>query len=162
MASRTLEQLIILTARQTGFPVVDDAFNSSGNTTTTGVADNLKIYPDNTFIGQHLYLNSGSPTITAHLVKAFTQSSGTLEWYTALGAAPDSIQFLILPFARNTVVDAIVDTVNRLHDEGSLVRQIVSTGLVSGSPLYNAGWDYWTSSSVVDGWARNGSGTVAR
>lgn len=162
MASRTLLQLVILTARQTRLEVVDGTFNGSGNTTTTGQVTALENKTDSRYIGQHLYIDGGTPTIRSHVVKDFTRSDGELTWYAALGAAPDSLDFLILPYSRDEIVNNIVDAVNRLHDEGVMVRQIVSEGLVGGSPLYNAGWDYWTSSSVVDGWAANGSGTVAR
>ena len=34
--------------------------------------------------------------------------------------------------------------------------------MVAGSPLYNNSFDYWTSTSTPDGWARNGSSTLSK
>lgn len=162
MASRTALQIIILTNQQTGLEVIDGTFNGSGNTTTTGQVTALQNRPDASFIGRHLYIDGGSPTIREHVLKNSTQSSGELTWYAALGAAPDSLDFLVLPFSRTDTLNAIVDTVLTLHDEGALVRPVMSWGMVGGSPLYNAGWDYWTGTNTVDGWAKNGTGTVER
>lgn len=162
MASRTLLQLISLTNKQTGIEVVDATFNSSGNTTTSGQVTALVNRADNEFIGRHIYIDGGSPTIREHRIKDFSRSDGELTWRAAIGAAPDDLDFLILPFSRTATVDAIVDAILLLHDEGALIRPLVSWGMVGGSPLYNAGWDYWTGANAVDGWAANGSGTVER
>ena len=50
---------------------------------------------------------------------------------------------------------AISDAVLELYDMGTLTRLFYSQ-MMGGSPVYNADWGYWTSSSVVDGWTLSG------
>ena len=159
---RTVIQLIVLAAKQTALDVIDDTADASGGGTTTLLDAALKKYPDNYFIARHLYIDGGSPTIRSNIITDFTQSTGTVTFRVALGAAPDSLDYLILPFARDDILDAITDAILELHDQGDLVREFELSGIVGGSPLYNAGFDYWDSATVVNGWARNGTGTIAR
>lgn len=150
--ARTVLNVIETVSRKTGLGFFDGAFESSGNTTTTGVDNTLKNEPTNKFTGKHIYIDGGSPTERNLVARLFTQSSGTLTWNLALGAAPDSLAFMILPFSKPIIEDAIQRAALILHDRGLLIQPARSTGFVSGSPLYNAGWDYWTSTTAVDGW----------
>lgn len=159
--SRTLLQLIVHTAQQTGLSVEDRAFDASGNTTTTGRVDALKRWSDNKFNGWHLYVDGGSPTLRELVVTDFGQSNGELTWQPALGAAPNSLDFLLTLWSRSDLVNAIQQAILELHDRGLLVRRFEMLGLVGGSPLYNAGFDYWTSASALDGWAAT-TATLAR
>ena len=96
MASRTALQLIILANQQTGLEVVDGTFNASGNTTSSGQVTALENQPDTRYIGRHLYIDGGSPTVRSHIIKNSTQVDGEVTWHAAIGAAPDSLDFLIL------------------------------------------------------------------
>jgi hypothetical protein len=160
--ARTLLQLIEQTAIRSQLPFFNGTANSSGGSTTTIVDDELKRFSDNRWNNHQLYIDGGSPTIRNLICTDFTSSSGTVTFTPTIGAAPNSLDFMILPFDRDTIVNEIVNAVLKLHNMSWLTRPVEVVGLVTGSPLYNAGFDYWTGANTVDGWARNGSGTVER
>lgn len=158
--ARTLAQVRQLTAQQLGLLYISGTADAGGSTTTL-VDDPLKVYPNDRLIGFHILLTSGSPTLTELQITDFVSSSGTATFSPALGAAPDALTYEVLPFSGTDMLRAIQDSALGLYDRGLLVRQFWLR-LAAGSPIYNSDWSYWTSTTVVDGWARNGSGTLAK
>jgi hypothetical protein len=141
---------------------VNDTFNSSGHTATAFVADILERWADSSFYGKHLYIDGGTPSRRDHIITASSQTDGQLSVRPGTAAVPNSLTFMILAASRQDIVDYLTAAILELHDNGDLVREFEMRGLVGGSPLYNAGFDYWTSSTTPHGWSRNGSATLAR
>lgn len=135
---------------------------SSGNTVGSVKSDDLKRFNDNEIIGKYFYFTSGTPSPDSAVIKDFTNSTGVALIRPELAAAPDSEAFTLLPYRKSDIEDAIADATFTLHDNGDLIREILMYGVVSGSPIYNAGFDYWTSATTPDGWERNGSATLAK
>lgn len=133
----------------------------TGGSTTTLKDSILQVYPDDRLNGAHILLTSGSPSDTELQVTDFVSSTGLATFKPTLGAAPDALTYEVLPFSGTNMLRAIQDAALEAYDTGLLVRQFW-VRLVAGSPLYNSDWSYWTSTTVVDGWARNGTGTIAR
>lgn len=160
--SRTVLQCMAITARQFGHPWPITGTADSGGSTTVLRDSILKTYPDDWLNGAWIHLTSGSPSLTELLVTDFDgTTNGDATFKPALAAAPDTLTYNIYPYSPTEVQNALQDACLELYDRGLLTRQFWMR-MVGGSPLYNADWSYWTSSSVVDGWARNGSGTIAR
>ena len=141
---------------------INDTFDSSGNTTTSFYASVLERWGDNEFYGKHVYIDGGSPSRRDHIVTDSDQSDGSVSVRPGVTSAPNSLTFLIMGASRDSIVSYLTSAILELHDRGNLVREFELRGLVGGSPLYNAGFDYWTSSATPHGWARNGSATLAR
>ena len=135
---------------------------SSGNSVSQVLSTNLQRFNDDEIIGKHLYWSSGSPSPDTTVVTDFTQNTGAASIRPDLASAPNSQAFYVLPYRKDIIEDAIADAIYTLHDTGDLIREIQMFGVVAGSPIYNAGFDYWTSSTTPDGWSRNGSATLAK
>lgn len=158
--ARTLTQIRQLTAQLLGLVYVSGTADSGGSTTT--LKDSLlESYEDDTLIGYHIYLTSGSPSLTELVISDSVKSTGVVTTFPTLGAAPDTLTYEVLPFSATAFLRAAQEAVNELYDRGLLVRPLIHR-IIAGSPLYNSDWSYWTSSTAVDGWALNGSGTLAR
>lgn len=149
--SRTYQQIRRLTAQQTGLLWLTGTADASGSTTSILQADALTEHGDDRLNGFHILLTSGSPSYTELHIKDFYQTDGQARFEPELSAAPDSLTFEILPFSGTDFLRAITDAIYTCYDEGWLRRQVWMR-LVGGSPLYNADFSYWTSSSAVDGW----------
>ena len=160
--SRTYTQLFSMIGRQFGHPWPVTGTADTGGSTTVLRDAQLKLYPDDWFNGAWIYLTSGSPTFTELLCTDFDgTTNGDLTLKPTLGAAPDTLTYSILPFSQTEILRSLTDALLELYDRGLLVRQF-SIRMMGGSPLYNADWSYWTSSTTPDGWARAGTGTIAR
>lgn len=158
--ARTRTQIRQLTANQLGLRFTTGTADSGGSTTT--LKDTvLQAYNDDTLIGAFIFLTSGSPTFTEMVITTNAQSTGVATFRPTLGAAPDTLTYEILPFTATDIHQAMDEATLKLYDQGWLIRKFTSY-LMGGSPLYNADWSYWTSASVVDGWTRGGTGTIAR
>lgn len=149
--ARTYAQLRTLTIQQTGLTYITGTAASSGSTTNILRAAALTRYDDKRLVGHHILLTSGSPTFTELFIKDNFQLDGDLLFRPELSAAPDSLTFEIMPFSGTDVLRALQDAILRLYDSGTLSRDFWMR-IVGGSPIYNADFSYWTSSSVVDGW----------
>ena len=160
---RTLLQVVQKVAR-----IIDPKYhttgttNSSGNTVAQAKTDALARFNDNQLIGKHMYWTGGTPSPDSVVIHDFAQSTGLTQWRPDLVAVPNSEAFNIFPYRKSQMEDAITDAIYDLHDSGDLVRKVLMHGFVAGSPIYNAGFDYWTSSSTPDGWSKAGSGTIAK
>jgi hypothetical protein len=157
--ARTYEQIRQLTAKQTGLKFVTGTSDSGGGTTVLTDAA-LTRYANHEFDGHHLLLLTGSPIYTELFITDFFQNEGDVQFRPEEGAAPDDLNYEILPFSGTDFLRAIQDSILILYDEGVLSRNF-NMGMVGGSPIYNADFSYWTSSSVVDGWTATSS-TVGR
>jgi len=158
--ARTYTQLRGLTIQQTGLLYVTGTAASSGSTTNILRAAALTRYDDKRLVGHHILLTSGSPTFTELFIKDNFQLDGDLLFRPELGAAPDSLTFEIMPFSGTDVLRALQDAILKLYDSGTLSRDFWMR-MLGGSPIYNADFSYWTSSTAVDGWTAT-STSVAR
>ncbi len=152
MAGRTRTQLRQLTARQIGLDVYRTGTADSSGSTTTLLDAPLKLFPDDYFNTAYIYLTSGSPSATELYITDFVQSTGVATFTPTLSAAPDTLTYEILPFSPTLIHQTIDDVLTELAQEHVLEREFWIRGIVIGSPIYNAGCDYWTSSSVLDGY----------
>lgn len=160
---RTLIQVITKIAEITDpkhfFSGTTDA---SGNLVGAILDADLARFNNKAIVGKSLYWTSGTPSPDSTIVTDFTQSTGKALIRPDLAAAPDSEAFLVLPYRKQMIEDAIADAIYELYETGELVREVLMYGFVAGSPIYNAGFDYWTSATTPDGWAANGSATLAK
>ena len=158
--SRTYEQIRQLTARQTGLFFTTGTADSSGGQTTALRDDALSRYGDDRLNGLHLLLTSGSPTYNELFIRDFFQADGDVLFRPELAGAPDSLTYEILPFSGTQFLEAIQAAILELYDRGLLARHFWMRAM-GGSPLYNADFSYWSSSTAIDGWTASTS-SVAR
>lgn len=146
------------TARQIGLNVYKTGTAESSGSTTTGLQDNSRrLEADDFFSGAFLRLVSGSPSETDLMITS--NSDGLLSLRPALAAAPDSLQYEILPVHADTIHDALSDAFSDLHQRQILTRPHLYKGLVGGSPSYNADWSEWGASDPV-GYDGTGGGSA--
>jgi hypothetical protein len=136
--------------------------DSSGNAVGSVVDTGLQRFNNEQIVGKSFYFSGGTPSPDTVIVESFTQSTGKAVIRPDLAAAPNSEVFYLLPYRKSIIENAVADAIYFLHDSGDLIREILMYGYVAGSPIYNAGFDYWTSSTTPDGWSRNGSGTLGK
>jgi hypothetical protein len=164
--SRTLLQVITKVAQ-----IIDPKHYMTGTTSSSGnavgsivdiTANGLQRFNNDAIVGKHFYWSGGTPSPNTTTVTNFTQSTGKALIRPDLAAAPNSEVYYLLPYRKQLIEDAVANAIWTLHDTGDLVREILMYGYVAGSPIYNAGFDYWTSATTPDGWSRNGSATLAK
>ncbi len=157
--ARTPTQIRQLTLQQTGLRFITGTADSGGSTTT--IKDSiLQVYGNDKLIGLWTYLLDGADALTESVITDSVQSTGVATIRTTLSGAPDTDTYEISPFPATETHRAIQDAGLELYAEGYLTRKFVGY-MVAGSPIYNADWGYWTSSTTVDGWTASNS-TVAR
>ena len=159
--ARTRTQLRQLAVEQLEVPQITGTAESSGNSTSTLKDGDLQRFGDNDLIGAWLYLSSGSPTYTDVRITDNVQSTGVATFRPSLAAAPDSLTYELLPYESGAIHQAIDESLDELYDSGMLVRNLWIDHWVTGSPIYNSTFEYWTSSSAIDGWTV-GTTTVSR
>ena len=157
--AQTYEQIRQLTAKQTGLFFTSGTADSGGQTTALRDAA-LTRYGADRLNGHHLLLTSGSPTYSELFIRDFFQADGDVLFRPELAGAPDSLTYEILPFSGTDFLGAIQSSVLELYDRGLLSRHFWMS-MMGGSPLYNADFSYWTSSTAIDGWGATNS-SVAR
>ena len=157
--SRTYEQIRQLTAKQTGLFFTTGTADSGGQTTALRDAV-LTRYGDDRLNGHHVLLTSGSPTYTELFIRDFFQADGDVLFRPELAGAPDSLTYEILPFSGTQFLESIQAAILELYDRGLLSRHFWMRAM-GGSPLYNADFSYWSSSTAIDGWTASSS-SVAR
>ena len=150
--ARTRTQLRQMTVDQLEVPLITGTAESSGNSTSTLKDNDLQRFGDNDLIGAWLYLTSGSPTYTDVRITDSVQSTGVVTFRPTQAAAPDSLTFEVLPYESSAIHTAIDEAMDELYDAGVLVRNIWLDHWLTGSPVYNSTFEYWTSTSAVDGW----------
>ena len=148
--ARTYTQIRQLTVQQTGlFWLTGTADSGSGTSVLTD--DALTRYADDRLNGHHILLTSGSPTFTELFITKFFQADGDCLFRPEEGSEVDGLTYEILPFSGTDVLYAVQDSILRLYDQGLLSRHLWMR-MMGGSPIYNADFSYWTSSTAVDGW----------
>ena len=157
--SRTYEQIRQLTAKQTGLFFTTGTADSGGQTTALRDAV-ITRYGDDRLNGHHVLLTSGSPTYTELFIRDFFQADGDVLFRPELAGAPDSLTYEILPFSGTQFLESIQAAILELYDRGLLSRHFWMRAM-GGSPLYNADFSYWSSSTAIDGWTASSS-SVAR
>ena len=163
---RTLLQLITKVAQ-----LVDKDHYMTGTTSSSGnavgsVVDTnalgLQRFNNDAIVGKHFYWSGGTPSPDTTTITNFTQSTGKALIRPDLAAAPNSEVYYLLPYRKADMEEKIADAIYFLHDSGDLIREVLMYGVVAGSPIYNAGFDYWTSATTPDGWSAAGSATLAK
>jgi hypothetical protein len=157
---RTRTQIRQLTTRQLGLPIITGTADSGGSTTTLKDALILGRFYNDELAGQFIRLTSGSPTEDDLRIKTNVQSTGIATFIPTIGSAPNSLTYEVTPFPADAMHDAIDHSLMKLYDSGTLVRKLWVYG-VSNSPIYNADFSYWPSSTSVDGWTV-ATGSVAK
>lgn len=157
--ARTYTQIRQLTARQTGLLYTTGTADSGGATTVLRDAA-LTRYGDDRLNGHHLLLTSGSPTYTELFIRDFFQADGDAVFRPELAGAPDSLTYEVLPFSGTQFLECTQDAILELYDRGFLQRHLWMR-MMGGSPLYNADFSSWSSSTAIDGWTASSS-SVAR
>ena len=152
MPGRTRTQLRQLVARQFPLPFVS---GTSGTSTTSTLVDatdlpNLGQFSNDSLIGQWIYVSGGSPSTRDLRITDSVQSTGTLPFIPALAAAPSTLAYEILPASATAIHQAIDEALLALYDRGIIVRPILDRSLVSGSPIYNAGFAHWIDAVPFD------------
>ena len=157
--ARTRTQIRQLTVQQLGLPFIS---GTSGTGTTTTLVDtpDLAQYRDDALIGSWVYISDGSPNLRDLQITDSAQSTGTVTYIPALSAAPDGRTYEILPFSATAVHQSIDTSLTQLYDMGLLVREFTFRGIVVGSPLYNANFELWATTTAVDGWVSDGAGVT--
>lgn len=155
MPGRTRTQLRQLVAQQFPLPFVSGTTVVS--TTTSNLIDaantpNLGQFADDALIGQWIYVTSTTAPSTRNLrITNSVQSTGTLTFIPALAAVlPDASTYEILPASAPAIHTAIDEALLTLYDRGIIVRPILDRSLVTGSPIYNAGFAHWTDAAPAD------------
>lgn len=150
---RTKTQLRQLVAQMLGLPFISGTADSGGSTTT--LKDSLlQAWKDDEWIGWWVYL-SGTPSPSASdlQVTDSAQSTGLLTFIPALSAASDTLSYELLPFSATAIHQALDETLLHLYQTGVMGKRTRIVG-VTGSPIYNSDFGYWSGSpSIADGWS---------
>ena len=150
--ARTRTQLRQMVIDQLEVPKITGTAGGSGSSTSTMRDNDLERFGDNDLIGAWLYFSSGSPTFTDVRITDNVQSTGIVTFRPTQAAAPDLLTYEILPYESAAIHTAINEAMDELYDSSTLVRNIWLNHWLTGSPVYNSGFEYWSSASVVDGW----------
>ena len=159
--ARTRTQLRQMVVDQLEVPKITGTAGGSGSSTSTMRDNDLERFGDNDLIGAWLYFSSGSPTFTDVRITDNVQSTGIVTFRPTQAAAPDLLTYEILPYESAAIHTAINEAMDELYDGGTLVRNIWLNHWLTDSPIYNSGFEYWTSASAIDGWTV-GTTTVSR
>ena len=150
--ARTRTQLRQMVVDQLEVPKITGTAGGSGSSTSTMRDNDLERFGDNDLIGAWLYFSSGSPTHTDVRITDNVQSTGIVTYRPTQAAAPDLLTYEILPYESAAIHTAINEAMDELYDSNTLVRNIWLNHWLTGSPVYNSGFEYWSSASTVDGW----------
>ena len=150
--ARTRTQLRQMTVDQLEVPMITGTAGGSGSSTSTMRDNDLERFGDNDLIGAWLYFSSGSPTFTDVRITDNVQSTGIVTFRPTQAAAPDLLTYEILPYESSAIHTAIDEAMDELYDAGVLVRNIWLDHWLTGSPVYNSTFEYWTSTSAEEGW----------
>ena len=161
--ARTRTQLRQMVVDQLEVPKITGTAESSGSGTSTLLDKDLQRFGDNDLIGAWLYISSGSPTYKDVRITDNVQSTGVVTFRpTQISGAPDSLTYEILPYESEAIHTAINEAMDELYDSSQLVRNLWFNHWLTGSPIYNSTFEYWTSATAVDGWSVSSSDSVTR
>ena len=157
--ARTRTQIRQLTVQQLGLPFIE---GTSGTGTVTTLVDtpDLSQFRDDALIGSWIYISDGSPNFRDLQITDSAQSTGTLTFIPELSAVTSARTYEVLPFSSTAIHQSIDTSLTQLYDMGLLVREFTFRGIVVGSPLYNANFELWSTTTTVDGWGGEGAGVT--
>jgi hypothetical protein len=142
-------------------PLLTGTADGSGSTTSKLIdTPILGKYGDDFFVGAHLYLTDSALDTDEYVITDSTQSTSAVNFRPTASAVPDSKAYEILPFPATAIHQAIDIALEELYTTDKIGR---STGLTlfRDSPIYNATFDEWSTSSALNGWTVAGM-TVAQ
>lgn len=164
MATRTLTQLRQGVGRLVSprsFYGTANTLAAGGNTTTNLRDSDVRNFMVGRFANHWVLLTSGADSGVVVFCTAFTASTGdyTLTPAASASTAYDAATYEVYNFPPDLITDAINKAVRQLYPW--VARVVVDETYVTGSPLFNPGFEYWTSSSACPGWTVN-TATLAR
>jgi hypothetical protein len=152
LASRTLANLRLDVGRLVDRRYLSGASTAVGSGTLTDTSsDGPTLYPDDYFNNSWLVDSAAR----AFLITNFVQSTGVFTLRPT--ATPATGAYEVHSFAPQQFVDALNDAALTLYNRYGLGRTLADEGLVVNSPLYNGGFEEWSSSSAAVGWAVSSS-----
>ena len=161
--ARTRTQLRQMTVDQLEVPQITGTAESSGGGTSTLKDLDLQRFGDNDLIGAWLYLSSGSTTPDVSLrITDNVQSTGVVTFRPTQSGTTNDLTYEILPYEATAIHKAIDEALDELYDAGVLVRSVWLDHWLTGSPIYNATFEYWPSASAIDGWSISSGDSVER
>ena len=159
--ARTRTQIRQLTVQQLGLPFIEGTSDAGSGTVTTLIdTPDLSQFRDDALIGSWIYVTDGSPNFRNLQIVDSAQSTGTLTFIPEISAV-DGIRgrtYEVLPFSATAIHQSIDTSLTQLFDMGLLVREFTYRGIVVGSPVYNANFELWSTTTTVDGWGGEGAG----
>lgn len=154
--ARTRTAMRQLVAQQFPHKFISGTIDGSGNTTTSFVDSNvIGEFDDDDLIGAWIYLSSGSPSSTDLRVLDNDQGNESVTFRPTLGSAPDSLNYEILPYSATEIHQKLDEAIKEGYDRGWLTREFWLNHWLTGSPIYNPTFDYWTDSTTPDGWLKS-------
>jgi len=156
-----IRQLIVL---QLGLPFVEGT--STGGTLSTLIdTPDLKQFRDDALIGSWVYVSDGTDSdvgLRDLQITDSAQSTGTITFIPPVAelAGIQGRTYEILPFSSTAIHQSIENSLDQLYDMGLLVREFTFRGIVVGSPVYNANFELWSTTTTVDGWGGAGEGVT--
>ena len=158
--ARTRTQIRQLTVQQLGLPFIEGT-SGTGSTTTLVDTPDLSQFRDDALIGSWVYISDGSPDFRDLQITDSVQSTGTVTFIPALSSGDSNARtYEILPFSATAIHQSIDTSLTQLYDMGLLVREFTFRGIVVGSPVYNANFELWATTTAVDGWVSDGAGVT--
>lgn len=161
MASRTLTQIRQAAGRLISVRTFYGTAGSTGNTTTNLRDSDTRRFPTGFFTGCWLMPTSGTDSGLIFYVTAFSQTNGDFTVIPAASGAAvfDLATFEVTPYPPDAIPSLIYHASRQLYP--SVARTIVDDSFNTSSPLWNGGFEEWTSASVATGWTASTS-TLAR
>ncbi len=164
--ARTRTQIRQLIVVQLGLPFVEGTTNSGDGTTSTLVdTPDLSQFRDDALIGSWVYVSDGADSdvgLRDLQITDSVQSTGTLTFIPNVTNTTGirGRTYEILPFSSTAIHQSIENSLDQLYDMGLLVREFTFRGIVVGSPIYNANFELWSTTTTVDGWGGAGAGVT--
>jgi len=162
--ARTRTQIRQLIVVQLGLPFVEGT--STGGTLSTLIdTPDLKQFRDDALIGSWVYVSDGTDSdvgLRDLQITDSAQSTGTITFIPPVAelAGIQGRTYEILPFSSTAIHQSIENSLDQLYDMGLLVREFTFRGIVVGSPVYNANFELWSTTTTVDGWGGAGEGVT--
>ena len=149
--ARTRTNIRQAVAKEFGLRHFISQTSTAGGTTTATDVDALGQFVDDGLVGYHYY--NAAVAWTDHVITDNVQSTGVVTFIPGHGSITGAQAYEILPFSATAIHRAIDEAFLMLFNEGILVRKVITRG-GSGVPVYNGGFDYWSSftTPTVDGW----------
>jgi hypothetical protein len=164
--ARTRTQIRQLTVQQLGLPFIEGTSDTDAGTVTSLIdTPDLSQFRDDALIGSWIYVSDGldaNINLRDLQITDSAQSSGTLTFIPEIAAVAGirGRTYEVLPFSATAIHQSIDTSLTQLYDMGLLVREFTFRGVVVGSPLYNANFELWSTTTTVDGWGGEGAGVT--